>query len=158
MMRQRMDCHFIFLTKRIERFLSVIPRDWNDGWSNVTIGCTCENQKRSDERLSIFLDLPIRKKVIVCEPLLERIDLNKYLNNTIDQIIAGGESGDNGRICKYEWILDIREQCIRNNISFHFKQTGTHFLKNEKLYRIKRQLQHKQAKKANIDFQPLSKA
>ena len=51
MIRQRQDCQFLFLTKRIERFMDCIPSDWGDGWDNVIVGCTVENQQRADERL-----------------------------------------------------------------------------------------------------------
>ena len=30
-MKERSDLHFLFLTKRIERFMKCIPNDWNDG-------------------------------------------------------------------------------------------------------------------------------
>jgi len=58
MIKERPDLHFLFLTKRIERFMSCIPEDWNGGYENVTVGCTVENQKRADERLKIFSLLP----------------------------------------------------------------------------------------------------
>lgn len=64
MMRERPDLHFLFLTKRIERFWNCIPDDWGDGYENVTIGCTVENQARADKRLSLFKTLPIRHKNI----------------------------------------------------------------------------------------------
>ena len=32
MIRQRADCTFLFLTKRIERFMECIPEDWDDGY------------------------------------------------------------------------------------------------------------------------------
>ena len=54
MIRERRDLNFIFLTKRIERFMECIPGDWADGYDNVTIGCTVENQDRADFRLPIF--------------------------------------------------------------------------------------------------------
>ena len=57
MMRIREDLHFVFFTKRIERLREVLPPDWGDGYDNVTIGCTCENQDRADFRLPIFLSL-----------------------------------------------------------------------------------------------------
>lgn len=62
MMRERSDLHFIFLTKRIERFMKCVPKDWSHGYENVTVGCTIENQKRADDRLSLFSALPIRHK------------------------------------------------------------------------------------------------
>lgn len=54
MIRERSDLHFIFLTKRIERFMDCIPYDWGNGYTNVTVGVSVENQKRADERLSIL--------------------------------------------------------------------------------------------------------
>ena len=65
MIRERKDCQFLFLTKRIERFMDCVPEDWGDGWDNVIVGCTVENQKRADERLRIFSSLPIRHKNII---------------------------------------------------------------------------------------------
>ena len=64
--RERHDCSFIFLTKRIERFNVSLPDDWGDGWNNVTIGCSCENQTRADERIPLLLALPIKTKQIIC--------------------------------------------------------------------------------------------
>lgn len=43
MIKERSDLHFLFLTKRIERFMDCIPDDWQDGYDNVTVGCTVEN-------------------------------------------------------------------------------------------------------------------
>lgn len=77
MIRQRPDCHFTFFTKRIDRMSRCLPEDWNDGWDNVTVGCTVENQDRADFRLPIFLGLPIKHRLIVAAPLLERINLYK---------------------------------------------------------------------------------
>ena len=75
MIRQRKDCLFLFLTKRIERFPDCIPEDWGKGWDNVIVGCTVENQKRADERLRIFSSLPIKHKNIICQPMISAIDL-----------------------------------------------------------------------------------
>jgi protein gp37 len=49
-------------------------------------------------------------------------------------------------------VLDIRKQCIQNKVPFHFKQTGARFVKNGRLYRVKRHYQHSQAAKAAIDY------
>lgn len=45
MIKTRSDVHFYMITKRIHRFMECIPDDWNDGYDNVTICCTMENQK-----------------------------------------------------------------------------------------------------------------
>lgn len=151
--RQRKDLNFFIITKRIERFSSVAPEDWGDGWDNVTLCCTCENQKRADERLPIYLKAPIKHKIIVCEPLLEKMDLSAYLSQGIENVTVGGESGIYARECDYDWILDIREQCVRANVSFSFHQTGANFIKNGKRYRIEKRFHHSQARSAKIDFE-----
>jgi len=151
MIRTRSDCDFLFITKRITRFCDCIPEDWGDGYENVSICCTVENQAKADERLPVFRSAPIRHKAIVCEPLLEEIDLSPYLGDWAESVTAGGESGENARVCNYDWILNIREQCLHAGVPFHFKQTGANFIKDGKRYAIKRSLQHAQAKKAGID-------
>ena len=57
-----------------------MPSDWGDGYDNVLIGCTVENQDRANYRLPIFLDLPIKHRSIIASPLLERLDLRPYLD------------------------------------------------------------------------------
>ena len=34
----------------------------------------------------------------------------------------------------YDWVLSLREQCIRQNVSFEFRQCGTHFVKDGREY------------------------
>lgn len=154
MMKSRSDLKFLFITKRIHRFHKCTPPDWGDGYDNVIICCTVENQDRADARLPIFLDAPIKHKMIICEPLLSEINLAPYLSSYIHGVVAGGESGQHARLCDYDWILRIRQQCIHANVAFTFKQTGALFKKGNKVYRIERKLQHAQAKKAGIDFKP----
>ncbi len=153
MIRTRSDLHFLFITKRIDRLEKCLPTDWGDGWENVSIGCTCENQNRADYRLPIFLSLPIHRRFIICEPLLEKIDLARYLDPAkICQLIAGGESGTSARICDFGWVMSLHDQCAAASVSFHFKQTGAHFVKNGKLYNLERRLQFSQARRAGIDI------
>ncbi len=153
MMRERSDLHFIFFTKRIERLASVLPDDWGEGYPNVTVGCTCENQARADARLPIFLELPLRRRVIVCEPLLGAIDLSPYLDRRlISEVSAGGESGDGARVCDLEWILGIRRACEQAGVPFSFHQTGARLRRDGRVYNIPRRLQHEQAKRANLDW------
>lgn len=52
MMRQRQDLRFFFITKRIERLGALLPEDWGpEGYANVEIGCTCEDQEAVRRRL-----------------------------------------------------------------------------------------------------------
>lgn len=152
MIKQRNDLNFLIITKRIDRFYVNLPSDWNDGYSNLIIGCTVENQDRANYRLPIYLGLPLKHKIIICEPILEKLDLLPYLNDSIEEVVVGGESGNNARVCDYDWILDLRKQCIEYGVKFVFKQTGAFFRKDGKIYRIRRKFQHSQAQKANIDY------
>ena len=150
MIRERQDLHFLFLTKRIERFLQCIPKDWGDGYENVTVGCTIENQEMADARLSIFSVLPIRHKNIICQPLIGGIRLEQYLEG-VELVVAGGESDKNARPLDYEWILSLREQCIRAGTHFEFRQCGTHFIKDGKMYTLAVRDLGSQARKAGIN-------
>ena len=153
MIRQRNDLTFVMITKRIDRLEKSLPKDWRDGYEHVTIGCTIENQDRTDYRLPIYKIAPIKHKVLICEPILERIDLRPYdIGSWVEQVVVGGESGYDARICRFEWIMEIRNLCMENNVPFWFKQTGAKFVKDGRLYRIKRELQHSQARKAGINF------
>ena len=151
MIKERQDCTFLFLTKRIERFMHCIPDDWGEGYENVVVCCTVENQKNVDKKLSVFQKLPIKHKCITAQPLIERIDLEQYLDG-IELVVVGGESDPQARPLDYGWVLDIRQQCIGKNVNFEFRQCGTHFIKDGKQYRLQTKDLCRQARLANIDY------
>ena len=151
MIRERQDCTFLFLTKRIDRFLHCIPKDWENGYDNVVICCTIENQRNADYKLSIFQKLPIKHKCITAQPLIENIEIEKYLDG-IELVVVGGESDMNARPLYYDWVLNIRKQCVNKNVNFEFRQCGTYFVKEGKKYKIQTKDLIRQAKLANIDF------
>ena len=151
MIKERSDLSFLFLTKRIERFLNCIPEDWGTGYNNVIVGCTIENQKNADYKLGIFSSLPVKHKKIICQPLLEKIDIEKYLDG-IELVVVGGESDKFARSLDYDWVLNIREQCINKNVSYEFRQCGTHFIKDGKEYILKTRDLSAQARKADINY------
>lgn len=153
MIKERSDVDFLFLTKRIDRFLQCIPDDWGDGYDNVYVYCTIENQKNADYRLSILKDLPIKHKGITAQPLLERVNIEKYLDD-IELVVVGGESDYAARPLDYDWVLDIREQCVRSSVCFEFRQCGTHFIKDGKNYTLQVRKLRSQARLANIDYNP----
>ena len=151
MIKERSDLHFVFLTKRINRFMSCIPDDWGTGYENLTVGCTVENQKGADDRLSLFNTLLIKHRNIICQPLIEYIDIKKYLQD-IELVVVGGESDKEARPLNYDWVLSIRRQCIETNTRFQFRQCGTHFIKDGKEYVLYVKQLGSQARKANIDY------
>ena len=152
MMKMRQDCTFLFLTKRIDRFMDCVPADWGDGYENVVVCCTIENQKNADRKLAVFQTLPIRHKCIMAQPLIEAVDMERYLDG-IELVVVGGESDRNARPLDYAWVLQIRDQCIRKNVSFEFRQCGTHFIKDGRAYQLQTKDLCALARKANIDYQ-----
>ncbi len=149
--KERSDLNFLFLTKRIDRFMNCIPEDWNEGYDNVIVCCTIENQKNADYKLAIFKNLPIKHKCITAQPLLEAIDIWQYLDN-IELVVVGGESDYNARPLNYDWVINIREQCMKKGVDFEFRQCGTHFIKDNKQYTLQVKDLAKQAKLANINY------
>ena len=151
MMRERGDLRFFFITKRISRLKQCLPPDWGEGYPNVEICCTVEDQKRAGERVPILQSAPCAAKSIACEPLIGPVDLTPWLGGWVRRVVVGGESGPGARVCDYDWVLSLRGQCVERGVAFSFRQTGARLKKDGRLYHIERPLQHRQAKKAGID-------
>lgn len=152
MIKQRSDLKFFIVTKRIDRFYVSLPDDWGDGYDNVSICCTVENQELADYRLPLFLSYPIKHRTIGCVPLLSRVDLSPYLQG-INAVTVGGESGRDARECDFNWVLDIREQCINAGIkSFWFKNTGSRFIMDGVMRKVNPKMQHRTAREMNINI------
>ena len=153
MMRERSDCTFFFITKRPERIRDHLPSDWKDGWDHVTIAVTCENQWAADRRLPGYLELPLKHRAVMVEPMLGRVNLREYLETGfIESVSVGGESGPEARPCDYAWVLDLHVQCVRTGVSFNYHQTGAKLIKDGHEYNIPREKQHEQAHKAKLDY------
>jgi protein gp37 len=110
---------FQILTKRSSRLkeLSTILH-WP---KNVWIGVSVEN-KATKFRIDDLRSVPADIRFLSLEPLLEPL-LSLNLTN-IDWVIAGGESGLGARLMKEEWVIQIKEQCLEQNVPFFFKQWG----------------------------------
>lgn len=146
--KQRKDVTFLICTKRIQRFNDCIPDDWEDGYDNVIIAVTCENQEKANERLPILLDIKAKRKYIFASPILEDIDFSEFLSTRkIDLVSVGGESYNNARVCNFEWVKNIKKTCDKYNVKFDFHQTGSNFVINGKHYKIKHHDEYSQAKK-----------
>ncbi len=146
--KKREDVTFLICTKRIERFENCLPSDWMDGYDNVIIAVTCENQQKVEERLPILLNIKAKRKYIFVAPILEEVDLNRYLQTgKIDLVSVGGESYQNARICNFDWIQKIYKDCVRNQVDFDFHQTGSNFIMKQKKYQINHHKEYSQAKK-----------
>jgi len=126
MIKERQDCTFLFLTKRIERFMDCIPDDWGDGYENVVVCCTVENQKNVDKKLSVFQKLPIKHKQITAQPLIERVNMEPYLDG-IEAVTVGGESDKDARILETTGYL-ISESSVSERVSALASGSAEHVL------------------------------
>lgn len=143
--RKRKDCLFYITTKRVERIKDCLPDDWFNGWNNVIIGVTVENQRTADERLGRFvLDIPCKHKHIIAEPLLEDIDISMYLcGGDIEQITVGGEScpynltNRVAREFRLEWAENLCRQAKEYDVNFLFHSVGSKFIKDGKPVKIR---------------------
>jgi len=107
------------LTKRAER-LEILSKKIN--WpENVWMGVSVENQDYV-YRIEHLKKTNARIKFISFEPLLGPI--RKINLHGIDWVIVGGESGPGARPIQEDWILDIKQKCIKTKIPFFFKQWG----------------------------------
>ena len=108
------------LTKRADRMCAYfathhIPQ-------NVWLGVTVETIKAKN-RIDYLRDIPATVRFLSCEPLIE--DLGKLDLHNINWVIVGGESGNQARPMKEEWVLNIKEQVDKSGAAFFFKQWGT---------------------------------
>ena len=75
--RRRPGLVFQLLTKRPELILTRLPLDWGEGWPNVWLGVTAENQEQADKRICRLLETPAAIRFVSIEPMLGSIDLTR---------------------------------------------------------------------------------
>ena len=154
MMRLRSDVIFLLLTKRIGRVRDLLPENWGNGWDNIFLNVTCENQRRADERIPILLDLPFKHKGLHLAPLLGPVSIGKYLESgQIEQVACGGENYGGSRPCDFDWVRALREECVSKDITFCFMETGTNFIRDGISYRIRsKEMQNIQDYRSGMTF------
>lgn len=155
--KKRADVYFLICTKRPERILKSLPSDWGEGYENVILTVTCENQQMAERRLPIFLEIPARRRFVFVAPILGNVSLEKFLESgKIDEVAVGGESYDFARECNFDWVKYIYFSCKKHGVNFDFHQTGSNFVVDGKRYKIKHHDEYSQAKKAMKILENLS--
>ena len=118
-MRQASWHRFQILTKRSARLLELeVHLDWS---SNVWMGVSVENEN-NQYRIDHLRQTGAQIKFLSLEPLLGPLP-NLNLAG-IDWVIVGGESGPGARALAPEWVINIRQQCLHDEVPFFFKQWG----------------------------------
>ena len=118
----RADRHiFQILTKRHDRLLEVFEHlPWPP---NVWMGVSVENQYWAERRIPNLIQVPAEVRFLSVEPLLKQLTLGPFLQD-IEWVIVGGESGPKARPIKEQWVLNIRDECLKYGVPFFFKQWG----------------------------------
>jgi protein gp37 len=79
--------------------------------ANTYVGRACDLRK-----------IPAAVRFLSLEPLLGPLPHLELRD--IDWVIVGGESGPWARSMDQEWVIDIRDRCLKAKIPFFFKQWG----------------------------------
>ena len=145
MMKRCPQHTFQILTKRAGRMQFILwsELDW-EPLPNVWLGVSVEDQATADERIPLLLDTPAAVRWISAEPLLNDLDIrwwlqekmlrpgvmngaayiNSHMDNRLDWVVVGGESGPKARPMHPDWARSLRDQCAAAGVPFLFKQWG----------------------------------
>jgi protein gp37 len=107
------------LTKRAERLEEL--SNYLEWQPHIWMGVTVESADYKF-RIGCLRRTNAHVKFLSCEPLLG--SLGKLDLQGIDWVIVGGESGPGARPIKEEWIIEVRDQCVKAGVPFFFKQWG----------------------------------
>ena len=118
------DWHvFQVLTKRSSLMRDYLRFRYRDtrGPAHIWCGVSVEDAEGA-ARIKHLRASPAGVRFLSIEPLIGavgQIDLGG-----IDWVIAGGESGPGARPIHLEWVREVRDQCVEQNVAFFFKQWG----------------------------------
>ena len=152
---------WLLLTKRPQNIAKMLPDDWGDGYPNVWLGATVENQEIARKNIPHLLSVPASVRFLSVEPIVGEIRLTElstmafsraeslnaltgelsgimgdpagYLGRKIDWVISVGESGHNARPADPDWYRRLRDDCVKGEVDFHFKQWGEYDAEQERV-------------------------
>jgi protein gp37 len=88
---------------------------------NIWMGVSVENENEL-ERIDLLRKTRAKVKFLSLEPLIGPLPNLKL--KKINWVIVGGESGRRPRPMKAEWVYEIHDKCLKENVPFFFKQWG----------------------------------
>jgi protein gp37 len=116
---------WLVLTKRPENIARMLPPDWRDGYPNVWLGTTAEDQSRFDLRWKRLKIVPAVIRFISYEPALGPVRLPSS-GSLPDWLISGGESGAGARELKPQWVRNVIADCRSYGVAPFHKQWGSY--------------------------------
>jgi protein gp37 len=124
LIRKTPDLDWQLLTKRPQNIRAMLPDNWgSEGWPNVWLGFTAEDQIRFDQRKRFIAEIPAAVWFVSYEPAIGALRIADD-DPAPGWLIIGGESGPGARPLKEEWVDAILSDCAARNIAPFFKQWG----------------------------------
>ncbi len=126
---EKADWHiYQVLTKRSSLMQKFINERYKERPAppHIWFGVSVENEKAAS-RIAHLQKTNATIRFLSIEPLIAPV--GKVPLDGISWVIVGGESGYGARQMKEEWAINIRNQCLKANIAFFFKQWGGRFPK-----------------------------
>lgn len=137
---------FQILTKRPERIIAHLPEYWEEIRNRVWLGTSIGSDKSIQRVFDLISPIQSGVKFLSIEPLYgsveipfdDFIDMRHKVNDLIDWVIVGGESGNETgkyryRPCELKWIEKIVSDCQFYEIPVFVKQMGTYLSKQLKM-------------------------
>jgi protein gp37 len=120
---RRLD--WLLLTKRPQSIAKMLPSDWGDGYRNVWLGVTAEDQTYFEQRWDVLQKIPAAIRFISYEPAIGPLRLPKH-GPFPDWLISGGESGGGARPLKPQWVRQVIADCRNRGVAPFHKQWGSY--------------------------------
>jgi len=141
-----------FLGRNWERCHKAVENtDFTQPSQNLWLGTSISTQADADKNIPILLQIPAAVRFVSIEPMLEQIDLRRYLGEcegcgytlkdckaidrtkhltccpdckhiSVDWVIIGCESGPGARLCSLDDIRYVRDQCKEAGVPVFIKQ------------------------------------
>ena len=111
------------LTKRPQNMAAMLPHDWGEGFDNVWLGVSAEDQAEYDRRWPILAATPAAVRFISYEPALDALTIGEH-HRLPDWLIWGGESGPDRRPVDPGWMRCITGECRELGVAVFGKQWG----------------------------------
>ena len=114
---------FQLLTKRSSRMQKYLRRRFESRpcpqhiWCGVSV-----EDSPAKSRIEHLREAPAGARFLSVEPLLGPVGTLDLRG--IHWVIAGGESGPRAREMNPDWVRGVRDECVRQDVAFFFKQWG----------------------------------
>ena len=114
---------FQVLTKRSSPMRNYLRARYGEerGPGHIWCGVSVEDAS-GVPRITHLRESPAGVRFLSVEPLIGAVGEMDLAG--IDWVIAGGESGPGARPIHLEWVREVRDQCLAQNVAFFFKQWG----------------------------------